>query len=111
LKTTELLIDPRGDVYRCHSDLYGSWIKPSEITHNTRSARTVGNILHENFDVKDEWRKCDLFGFCNPCDMKLKGNRFGDEGHCSVEVRNVKHDFAPTGVGAMQSTCSMSLGG
>lgn len=72
-KTSELLISPEGYVFRCHHDLY-----------NKKSP--IGDILSDRFQVKDEFSICEYFGKCNPCDVKLKNNRFQKFGHCSVEV-------------------------
>lgn len=76
-KTTELIIGSNGDIYRCHSDLY-------------EGRKPVGNILDENFEIKDEFRECDVFGHCNPCDVKVKTNRFQQFGHTSVEIKQIK---------------------
>ncbi len=76
-KTTELIIGSNGDVYRCHSDLY-------------EGRKFIGNILDENFVIEDKFRGCDVFGHCNPCDVKLKTNRFQQFGHTSVEVKDVE---------------------
>lgn len=72
-RTTELLIGPDGGIYRCHSDLY--------------AGRTpVGNILDPELVISSDFRHCDCYGFCNPCDVKLKTNRFQSFGHTSVEI-------------------------
>lgn len=73
-KTTELLLDSAGHVYRCHSDLYAA-VGP------------IGHILDPDFKIEDKFRSCDHFGHCNPCDVKVKTNRFQKFGHTSVEVR------------------------
>ena len=72
-KTTELLIDPFGDVYRCHHDLYNK-ILP------------VGNLLDADFEIKDIYRECHFFGRCNPCDVKVKNNYRQEFGHTSVDI-------------------------
>jgi MoaA/NifB/PqqE/SkfB family radical SAM enzyme len=72
-RTTELIIGPDGGIYRCHSDLYSG-----------RSS--VGNILDPDLVITDSFRRCDYYGFCNPCDVKLKTNRFQTFGHTSVEI-------------------------
>jgi hypothetical protein len=72
-RTTELIIGPDGGIYRCHSDLY--------------AGRTpVGNILDPKLTISESFRHCDCYGFCNPCDVKLKTNRFQSSGHTSVEI-------------------------
>jgi hypothetical protein len=73
-KTTELIIGPDGYVYRCHSDLYENRIP-------------VGHILDGDFKIIDEYRQCNCFGYCNPCDVKIKTNRFQQYGHTSVEIK------------------------
>jgi hypothetical protein len=73
-KTTELLINPSGDVYRCHHDLYGGF-------------EPVGHILDGKYKIVDEYRFCNFYGHCNPCDVKLKTNRLQQFGHTSVEIR------------------------
>lgn len=78
-KTTELLVDPGGYVYKCHSDLY-------------KGRSPVGHILDKKFSGDDisMWRSCSYFGDCNPCDVKIKTNRFQIFGHTSVEIRNIE---------------------
>ncbi|MBI5872809.1 MAG: radical SAM protein [Candidatus Omnitrophica bacterium] len=73
-KTTELLMDSAGSVYRCHADLY-SGIYP------------IGNILDPDFSIGDKYRPCGHFGHCNPCDIKVKTDRFQQFGHTSVEIK------------------------
>ncbi len=75
-KTTELIIGSNGNVYRCHSDLYEGRV-------------SVGNILDENFEIEDKFRECNVFGHCNPCDVKIKTNRFQQFGHTSVEIKHI----------------------
>lgn len=78
-RTTELLVDPSGYIYKCHSDLY-------------KGRHPVGHILDENFSGDDisVWRPCSYFGDCNPCDVKIKTNRFQIFGHTSVEIRSIE---------------------
>jgi len=76
-KTTELIIGPEGNVYRCHHDLY-------------KDLAPVGNLLEPNFEIKDIFRECSHFGECNPCDIKIKTNRFQVYGHTSIEITNAK---------------------
>ena len=68
------IIGSNGDVYRCHSDLY-------------EGRKSIGNIMDENFEIEDRFRGCNVFGHCNPCDVKLKTNRFQQFGHTSVEIK------------------------
>ncbi len=78
-RTTELLVDPNGNTFKCHSDLY-----------NNRDP--YSNILDDNFtiDLLDEFRDCNFYGDCNPCDVKVKNNRFQKFGHTSVEIIDIK---------------------
>lgn len=72
-RTTELIIGPTGHIYRCHSDLY--------------EGRTpVGHLLDPAFKIDNKFKKCGVFGHCNPCDVKVKTNRFQEYGHTSVEI-------------------------
>lgn len=72
-RTTELLVGPGGEVHRCHSDLYAR-------------RGPVGNLLTPGYAVDDSFRPCHEFGRCNPCDVKVKTNRFQQFGHTSVEI-------------------------
>jgi MoaA/NifB/PqqE/SkfB family radical SAM enzyme len=72
-RTTELILGPQGNVYRCHTDIYTG--KPP-----------VGNITDENLVIKDIFRECTYCGMCNPCDIKVKNNRFQQFGHTSVQI-------------------------
>jgi len=73
-KTSELLIAPGGHIYRCHKELY-------------RQENPIGHLLDDNFKIKNIFGPCENYGTCNPCDIKLKTNRFLHLGHCSVEIR------------------------
>jgi sulfatase maturation enzyme AslB (radical SAM superfamily) len=77
-RTQELLISPTGDVFKCHRDLY-------------MRQYPVCNLL-DNPDLKYEFRKCDKYGYCNPCDLKLKVNRFLQMGSCSVEIKKLNQE-------------------
>jgi len=72
-RTTELLIGPTGDIYRCHSDLYAG-------------RDPIGHLLDPDLRIDDRFRPCGRFGHCNPCDVKVKTNRFQVDGHASVEI-------------------------
>lgn len=78
-RTTEIIVDPSGFVYKCHADIY-----------NGRAP--MAHILDEYFDENnlDEFRECLHYGTCNPCDVKVKTNRFQIFGHTSVEIRNIR---------------------
>lgn len=83
-RTSELLIDPSGNIFRCHSDLYSN-----------RSS--IGSILDDSFSSKDLglWRSCSVYGKCNSCDIKIKTNRFQEGGHSSVEIKNIEERAIP----------------
>lgn len=73
-RTSELLFGPSGNVYRCHSDLYGG-------------REHVGDLLDPESSPEVRFTTCHNFGTCNPCDVKVKTNRFQEFGHTSVEIR------------------------
>jgi len=75
-KGTELLIAPDLNVYRCHGDLYAS-------------RASVGNLLDNGFNIQSDYLPCDNYGFCNPCDVKVKTNRFQVFGHTSVDIKPI----------------------
>jgi len=78
-KSTELIVDPCGGVYRCHADLYAG-------------RGRISHILEPDFtpDDLDKFRPCSNYGDCNPCDIKVKTNRMQIYGHTSVEIRRIK---------------------
>lgn len=73
-KTTELIVGPDGGIFRCHSDLY-------------ENRAPIGNIIDPDYELEDVFRECNVFGHCNPCDIKVKTNRFQKFGHTSVEIK------------------------
>lgn len=77
-RTTELIVDPGGYVFKCHSDLYSG-------------RQPFAHVLDKDFSEEeiDKFRPCNSYGECNPCDVKVKTNRFQIFGHTSVEVRNL----------------------
>ena len=77
-RISEIIVDPEGYVYKCHADLY-------------RRRSPIAHILDADFNEKsiDEFRDCSFYGTCNPCDVKVKTNRFQIFGHTSVEIRNI----------------------
>lgn len=81
-KTTELLVDPNGYVYKCHSDLYAG-------------RDPYANILEPDFssEMIDIYRNCNFYGDCNPCDVKVKTNRFQQYGHTSVDIIDIKDNI------------------
>jgi len=75
-RTSELIIGPDCSVFRCHHDLY-------------RDFPPIGNLLDPDFRIEDIYRECDKFGECNPCDIKIKTNRFQVFGHTSVDIKDI----------------------
>ncbi|MBN2120914.1 MAG: radical SAM protein [Candidatus Omnitrophica bacterium] len=73
-KTSELLIDPQAEIFRCHHDIYSG-------------SNPLGSLFDEDFRIEEKFRTCRDFGFCNPCDIKVKTNRFQEYGHTSVEIK------------------------
>ena len=73
-KTSELLIAPDGNIFNCHAHLY-------------KSNNSIGNI--DNFVLKEVYRPCEEYGTCNPCDVKVKTNRFQEYGHTSVDIKEI----------------------
>lgn len=73
-KTTEFLIDPGAKVFKCHHDLY-------------KDKDSIGKLSDPNFKIKEIYWPCDSYGFCNPCDIKVKTNRFQQFGHTSVDIK------------------------
>lgn len=115
-RTSELLLDPLGFVWRCHFYLYEAWKtkRPQEefaalqeldcryrenidkLFPNTR-LKPIGHILDPDFtmDALREFRPCSYYGRCIGCDTKVKNNRFQslyDQNipHTSVEIRNIE---------------------
>jgi len=76
-RTREILVDPSGEIYRCHRDLY-------------KAENPVGNILNPELKIEDQFRPCANFGECNPCDVKLKTNFYLDGVSCQVEIIDKK---------------------
>lgn len=73
-RTSELLIDSEGNIFRCHANLYAG-------------RDHIGYILDPQFQIEKRFRDCSNFGHCNPCDIKVKTNRFQQYGHTSVEIK------------------------
>jgi len=76
-RSKEFLMAPDGLVYRCHRDLYHA--------ENPRGSVT----LPERLELYNSL-KCSNYGECNPCDVKLKTNRFLQAGNCPVEIHKIK---------------------
>lgn len=76
-KNSELLISPKGNVYKCHRDLYSGEFQ-------------IGNITDDNFQIKEIFRECKNYGQCHPCDVKVKTNYKQQLEHTSVEIRGIE---------------------
>jgi hypothetical protein len=70
-RTNEVLVGPDGKIFRCHKELY-------------QNNNDLGSIL--NLVPPRIFRKCSSYGSCNPCDIKLKTNRFLQAGQSSCEI-------------------------
>ncbi len=73
-RPSELLIAPDGNIFKCHSNLYSGF-------------NPIANILDENVVIENKFYSCGNYGLCNPCDVKIKTNRFQEDGHTSMEIR------------------------
>ena len=76
-KTSDLLIGPNGNVYKCHRDLFSEEFP-------------LGNITNLDFEIEDKFRSCNKYGQCHPCDVKLSTNHKQKIGHTIVEIKNVR---------------------
>ena len=73
-RTSELLIAPNGNVFRCHTDLY-------------EGVSDVGNVLNMGYQIEDIFRPCARYGTCNECDVKRKLAPDLISSRCSVEIK------------------------
>jgi len=74
-KPTEFLLAPDGSIHSCHHTLY----------HNLKG---YANILDKDIVLRDDFTPCS-YKVCEPCDLKIKFNRFQIAGHSSVEIKNL----------------------
>ncbi|HPP88447.1 MAG TPA: hypothetical protein PLM75_11370 [bacterium] len=58
-KPSELLINPAGELFKCHHFLYSN-------------INSCGNITDFNFYLDFNEITCYNYGLCNPCDVKIK---------------------------------------
>jgi hypothetical protein len=70
-------VAPDGSIHRCHYFLYNRLGHPAHITQ-------------ANLVLTDTYVPCDSFGQCNPCDIKVKNNRFQQFGHVATRIRNIR---------------------
>jgi len=84
-RTSEWLVAPNGNIHRCHADLYDG-------------SNEVGHVLDPALpsSLLDDFRSCDIYGRCNPCDVKIKTDRFQRFGHTSVAIRNISTGVDPS---------------
>lgn len=75
-KTSELLIGPSGETYKCHRDLYAEEF-------------SLGNISLSNFEIRNNFQSCEKYGQCHPCDVKVKTNYKQELGYTSVEIKKI----------------------
>lgn len=115
-RTSEILVDPLGFVWRCHFYLYEAW-KRREVADefgrlelldyryrenrsrlfDGKPLRPVGHLLDPDFSFADlrTFQPCHHYGRCIGCDTKVKNNRFQSledmgQPHTSVEIRNIE---------------------
>ena len=89
-KTSVLLIDPLGNIYRCHRDMFVG--DPQGL---------LGNIFEGEFELFGGYTSCHHFGFCHPCDVQTKFDHSGQWGYTAVDskgediatVRNPEPDW------------------
>lgn len=73
--TTQLLIDPIGDIYRCYGDLFRQ--NPEGV---------LGNLFEREVDLRMRHTDCNNFGFCHPCDVQIKLDRLSNWGYTAVQI-------------------------
>jgi MoaA/NifB/PqqE/SkfB family radical SAM enzyme len=76
-KTSNLYISPSADIYRCQRDLL--------LMENPK-----GNILDSDFRLEKGFKKCNNYGQCHPCDVKVKTDSKQRLGTTLVEIKNIK---------------------
>jgi len=73
-RTSQLLLNPEGKIYNCHRNLY-------------KRKNEVG-FLDKASKIDFSYRECYNVKECHPCDTKIKRDRFGNSGHCAVDIKN-----------------------
>lgn len=74
---SELLIAPDGAIHRCHYYLYNG-------------LAALASVNDPCINLSDDFLPCNSLGSCNPCDVKIKNNRFQQFGHVAVRMRNIR---------------------
>ena len=80
-KGSEVLINPEGNLFRCHADLYAN-------------RNPYAHILDKEVIVPG-YRMCNQYGNCNPCDVKKKTNRLQQDGYCAVSIKPFYEEVTP----------------
>jgi hypothetical protein len=83
-KTTNIIIGPEGNIYRCHEDMFSDY-----------AAGVVGNLFDPVLSIESKYRSCPNFGLCHPCDMQIKYDRFEQWDYSVVNIvgDNIKTNF------------------
>ena len=77
-RNTELLIGPLGGSYKCTRSVYVD-------------SEPIGYLLDPDFKVEYTYRFCPNYGYCNPCDIKVKTSRFLEKNHTAVDIKFIEH--------------------
>lgn len=75
-RSSVLLVDPLGDIYRCHSDMFSG-----------NNKGWLGSLFEPDEHISPRETGCDNYGFCHPCDTQIKFDRFGQWGYSAVSIR------------------------
>lgn len=76
-KTHDFIINPQGDLYQCQRDLL-------------HSENSLGNLVSPEFKIPEEFKSCDYYGKCHPCDVKYKTTPDQKSYYASVEIKDIK---------------------
>jgi len=71
----ELILGPEGKIFKCHRDLY-------------KNENEIGFFLDAS-KIDFIYRECNNANECHPCDLKIKRDRFGRPGYCSIDKMNL----------------------
>ena len=71
-RTSQLLLNPEGKVFKCHRDLY-------------KRKNEIG-LLDKISKIDFAYRECYNVKECHPCDIKIKRDRFGNDEFCAVDI-------------------------
>ena len=74
---SELLIAPDGSIHQCHHHLY-------------EHSEPLDHIANASLRLEEGYLPCARFGLCNPCDVKVKNNRFQHFGHVAARMRHIQ---------------------